>query len=82
MQIVYARTMEIVLTVMLAFVGFASCAIVMIRMWGPEALAFRRRSREDAKVSGGYGVAAASHASEVFGHGSFHGLSTGTRAFR
>ena len=43
MQIVYARTMEIVLTVMLAFVGFASCAIVMIRMWGPEALAFRKR---------------------------------------
>ena len=34
--------MEIALTVMLAFVGIASCAVVMIRMWGPEALAFRK----------------------------------------
>ena len=42
-QIIYARSMEIALTVTLAFVGFASCAIVMIRMWGPEALAFRKR---------------------------------------
>ena len=42
-QIIYARSMAIALTVMLAFVGFASCAIVMIRMWGPEALAFRKR---------------------------------------
>ena len=41
--------MEIALTVMLAFVGFASCAIVMIKMWGPEALAFRKRSRQDGK---------------------------------
>jgi hypothetical protein len=48
-QIIYARIMEIALTVMLAFVGFASCAIVMIRMWGPEALAFRKRSRQDRK---------------------------------
>jgi hypothetical protein len=48
-QIIYARTMEIALTVMLAFVGIASCAVVMIRMWGPEALAFRKRSRQDTK---------------------------------
>jgi len=46
-QIVYARMMEIALTVMLAVVAFASCAIVMIRMWGPDALAFRKRSRQD-----------------------------------
>jgi hypothetical protein len=39
--------MEIALTVMLAVVGFASCAVVMIRMWGSEALAFRKRSRQD-----------------------------------
>ncbi len=49
LQIIYARTMEIALTVLLAFVGFASCAIVMIRMWGPEALAFRKRSRQDTE---------------------------------
>ena len=48
-QIIYARSMEIALTVMLAFVGFASCAIVMIKMWGPEALAFRKRSRQETK---------------------------------
>lgn len=48
-QIIYAHIMEIALTVMLAFVGIASCAIVMIRMWGPEALAFRKRSRQDTK---------------------------------
>jgi hypothetical protein len=41
--------MEIALAVMLAFVGIASCAIVMIKMWGPEALAFRKRSRHDTK---------------------------------
>ena len=49
MQIIYAHVMEIALTVMLAFVGFASCAVVMIRMWGPEALAFRKRSRRDSE---------------------------------
>ena len=49
MQIIYAHAMEIALTVMLAFVAFASCAIVMIRMWGPEALAFRKRSRQNGK---------------------------------
>ena len=48
-QIIYAHAMEIALTVMLAFVGFASCAVVMIRMWGPEALAFRKRSRQDSE---------------------------------
>jgi hypothetical protein len=48
-QIIYAHTMEIALAVMLAFVGIASCAIVMIKMWGPEALAFRKRSRQDTK---------------------------------
>jgi hypothetical protein len=48
-QIIYAHAMEIALTVMLAFVGIASCAIVMIKMWGPEALAFRKRSRQDTK---------------------------------
>ena len=41
--------MEIALTIMLAVVGFASCAIVMIKLWGPEALAFRKRSRQDTK---------------------------------
>ena len=46
MQIIYARSMEIALTVMLAVVGIASCAIVMIKMWGPEALAFRKRARK------------------------------------
>jgi hypothetical protein len=45
-QIIYARAMEIALTVMLAFVGIACCAVVMIKMWGPEALAFRKRSRQ------------------------------------
>jgi hypothetical protein len=48
-QIIYAHAMEIALTVMLAFVGIASCAVVMIRMWGPEALAFRKRSRQNTK---------------------------------
>ena len=41
--------MDIALTAMIAFVGIASCAIVMIKMWGPEALAFRRRSRREAE---------------------------------
>jgi hypothetical protein len=48
-QIIYAHAMEIALTIMLAFVGIASCAIVMIKMWGPEALAFRKRSRQDSE---------------------------------
>jgi len=48
-QIIYAHTMEIALTVMLALVGIASCAIVMIKMWGPEALAFRKKSSRDTK---------------------------------
>jgi hypothetical protein len=48
-QIIYAHAMEIALTVMLAFVGIACCAIVMIAMWGPEALAFRKRSRQKIK---------------------------------
>jgi hypothetical protein len=41
--------MEIALTLMLALVGIACCAIVMIKMWGPEALAFRKRSRPNTK---------------------------------
>ena len=49
MKIVYDLSMEIALTIMLALVGFTSCSIVMIRMWGPEALAFRKRSRHDRK---------------------------------
>ena len=48
-QIIYAHAMEIALTVMLAFVGIASCAVLMIRMWGPEALASRKKSRLDTK---------------------------------
>lgn len=48
-QIIYAHVMEIALTIMLAVVGIASCAVVMIRMWGPEALAFRKRSSRDRK---------------------------------
>ena len=48
-QIIYAHIMEIALTVMLAFVGIASCAVVMIRMWGPEALAFRKKASRDRK---------------------------------
>ena len=41
--------MEVALTLMLAFVGIASCAVLMIRMWGPEALASRKKSRLDTK---------------------------------
>ena len=41
--------MEIALTVMLAIVGIALCAIVMIAMWGLEALAFRKRSGGNAE---------------------------------
>jgi hypothetical protein len=41
--------MEIALTVMLTFVGIACCAVVMIKMWGPEAFSFRKRSRQDTK---------------------------------
>jgi hypothetical protein len=48
-QIIYADIMEIALTIMLAFVGFASCAVMMIAMWGPEALAIRRRTRPNIK---------------------------------
>ena len=44
-KLVYPSAMDIALTVILAVVGIASCAIVMIAMWGSEALAFRKRSR-------------------------------------
>jgi hypothetical protein len=41
--------MEIALTVMLALVGIACCAIVMIGIWGPQALAVRKHFRQRAK---------------------------------
>jgi hypothetical protein len=37
--------MELTLVIILAFVGIASCAIVMALMWGKEALAGRKRTR-------------------------------------